>query len=135
MKPLTFYVASRFDNKSEVNVIQATLQAAGYILTYDWTLHEGTDDKNKREYGIADTAGVRQADFLVVCWPGRTGTKIEIGIALGQKIPVFILGCPEGPTKMEDNGHGVSVFWHHPLIHYCEHTYDLHRKIEAYQNL
>ena len=132
MKKLRFYVASRFENKDEVRSIQKLLIDKGYELSYNWCDHEGIDDHKKKEYGIADIAGVRQSDFLVVCWPGFTGTKLEIGAALAVRIPVYILGC-KGPDQMESDGRGTSVFWHHPLINFCGDTDELIDRIESYQ--
>ena len=132
MKKLRFYVASRYENGKEVQKIQNLLIEKGYELTHNWTIYEGSDNIKKRDCAIADIAGVRQSDFIVVCWPGKTGTKLEIGASLACRIPVFILGC-DCPQNMESDGRGTSVFWFHDLINFCKDETDLITKIKNYQ--
>lgn len=63
-----------------------------WICTTNWWEH---GDKNKSlQYAIEDLENLKSSDILIVYNSDKktTGKLIEIGIALGLKIPVFIYG-------------------------------------------
>ncbi len=88
---LKFYIASSFQNKQHVQAIATELKNRGYKHTYDWTKNEKAitlDDL--ASIGEAERQSVKKADFLIVLLPGGKGTHVELGIALGQDIPVYL---------------------------------------------
>lgn len=89
--PLNFYIASSFQNKPHVQAIATELKNYGYEHTYDWTKNEkavSLDDL--ASIGEAELQAVKRADFLIVLLPGGKGTHVELGIALGHNIPVYL---------------------------------------------
>nr|WP_255647915.1 nucleoside 2-deoxyribosyltransferase [Pseudalkalibacillus hwajinpoensis] len=88
---MNFYIASSFQNKQHVQVIATELKNRGYKLTYDWTKNEKAvtlDDL--ASIGEAELEAVKKADFLIVLLPGGKGAHVELGIALGRDIPVYL---------------------------------------------
>ena len=88
---MNFYIASSFQNKEHVQALATELKNRGYRHTYDWTKNEKAatvDDLTS--IGEAELEAVKKADFLIVLLPGGKGTHIELGIALGKEIPVYL---------------------------------------------
>lgn len=105
------YIASRLENALQVQELRDSLAVHGVFLTYDWTRHgsvqsDGVD--RMREVAQNEADGVRRARVLVALLPGGRGTHVEIGIALGRRIPVLLVGEQPGPYEC--------AFYHHPLV-------------------
>ncbi|TKD70681.1 nucleoside 2-deoxyribosyltransferase [Pseudalkalibacillus hwajinpoensis] len=88
---MKFYVASGFQNKAKVQQFSEQLKQEGFTQTYDWTKNVRASTEEELEIiGEDELKAVRNADFLVVILPGGKGTHIEMGIALGLSIPVYL---------------------------------------------
>ncbi|WP_273851734.1 nucleoside 2-deoxyribosyltransferase [Guptibacillus spartinae] len=88
---MNFYIASSFQNKQHVQAIATELKNYGYKHTYDWTKNEkAVSIDDLASIGEAELQAVKKADFLIVILPGGKGTHVELGIALGRDIPVYL---------------------------------------------
>lgn len=85
------YVAGKFEDSERVREVQAELRDLGHEITYDWTRQAQVSVEQAR----ADISGVMTADFLVMVlekeYPYK-GTWVEMGIAIGGGLPIFVLG-------------------------------------------
>lgn len=101
---MRFYIATGFARVKEHNVIRDKLVNIGHKLTYDWTL---VMDEKSPTIATDEICGVRSADFLVMLLPGKWGTHVEFGAALGMGVKVFLCGwTPEWNC----------IFYDHPLV-------------------
>lgn len=88
------FVASSFLNKEKTRRLQRQLRDAGHTITYDWTIHEGSNNyKILMREAKHDMQGVLDAEVLVILWPGRFGTSGELGAAIAADKPIYVLGC------------------------------------------
>ena len=88
---MNFYIASSFQNKQHVQTLAAELKRHGFKHTYDWTKNEKAATFDElASIGEAELEAVKKADILIVLLPGGKGTHIELGIALGRNIPVYL---------------------------------------------
>ncbi|KAA0548167.1 group-specific protein [Bacillus sp. BGMRC 2118] len=88
---MKFYIASGLQNKEMVQRVSMYLREKGHQHTYDWTKNNVADTFEKLTMiGEAERQGVQEADVLIALLPGGKGTHIEIGIAIGLNIPVYI---------------------------------------------
>lgn len=101
------YVAGSFLEKNIVNAIERRLAKEGFGITSTWIRHAGTENPVElEEQALIDARGISIADALVVVLPGRYSTASEIGLAIGFKKPVVLLG------KKDDR----NLFFYHPLV-------------------
>jgi nucleoside 2-deoxyribosyltransferase len=76
-----FYLSTRIDRAEQAAALLRALEAEGWERTFAWeTQHAGTDAHP--EVAMAELAGVRGADIVIVLLPGGRGTHVEIGAAL-----------------------------------------------------
>lgn len=101
------YIDVPVERASELRELRDWLYQRGHTLTHDWTLHESDTDVKK---ATADVQGITSADVLVALLPGGRSFHVEIGVALGCGIPVFIVG-----DRVDADGK-VCVFYSHPLV-------------------
>lgn len=100
------YVAGASSERHErVKPVMEALRRAGFIITHDWTeavdMHGANNEhgtlslEELQECAYLDIAGVKTADALVLLAPKKasTGAWVELGIALEQRIPVYIAGA------------------------------------------
>lgn len=88
---MRIYVATKFENQLRAIEIATQLEAAGHTITYKWW----TNDQMSQEQALADFKGVVTADAVVVIAEREfayAGTYVELGIAIAQRTPVYILG-------------------------------------------
>lgn len=103
---MKFYVATKWEERARARQIMSQLIDAGHTITYDWTMQE-------QESGLqaqADLNGVIEADVLVFIAEqdlNYKGALIEIGAALGQGMPVVVIG--DAPIT-------ETMFFKHPNI-------------------
>lgn len=111
------YVAASFEQRDEVKDLYKQLKEAGHTITADWTTHkeieslESEEEREalKRQYVIEDSEGVASATVYALLIGSRksTGAHIELGIAIGAKIPrIFLIGV------VDDS----QLFYSHPSI-------------------
>jgi len=113
---MKFYIATKLENHLEHNRIRDWLVARGHSVTYDWTPHgpvfrSGLDRIS--EIACLETNGVREADAVIVLWPGGRGTHVELGIAIGTGIPVVFWSSVEEHHEATQE---TCAFYHHPLV-------------------
>jgi len=87
-----FVAASWFDKDKASDMAYIISMRYGWQCTSYWWKHE--DPKHRLSYAIEDLKNLREADYLFV-YNGEhktTGKLIEIGVALGLGIPVFVYG-------------------------------------------
>lgn len=105
------YVASSLKNADNVVTVMEKLRGLGVTITYDWTTHGLiTDTSLLKEAGEGEKRGVEDADVLFFLHPGRTGAHVELGIALGCKIPVVMVDGPVEEQKTFYYVDGVTRF-------------------------
>lgn len=105
------YVASSLKNSDNAQSVMQRLRDKGVTITYDWTKHGLiTDTSMLKEAGEGEKRGVEDADVLFFLHPGRTGAHVELGIALGRKIPVVMAGTPDSEIKTFYFVDGVTRF-------------------------
>jgi len=102
------YVASKFEEKEAVRVLMGELSKIGVTITHDWTVFEiATADKV--DCAVLDVDGVMDANFVVVSAVKElqyAGSYVEMGVAIGCDIPVFVIG----------SGMNKCVFINHPNV-------------------
>jgi nucleoside 2-deoxyribosyltransferase len=103
---LSVYVATKWENKDEASVVMGQLRAAGYEISYDWTLAQ----VERWQQAMLDLKGVAEADIYLGLFQKEfpyTGALVEMGYALALGKPVYIL---EGSKCAQ------SLFFHHPNV-------------------
>lgn len=123
-QPLKCYVATAFCNREQAREAMAQIQAAGHIITHDWTNEcapLGADEAATWAYleqcGRDDYEGVLSADVLILlAHPEMRDSRAEMGLALGHGIPVMVVdawrchsvfyGCP-GVQRVADVQHAL----------------------------
>jgi len=110
---MKFYIASSFANKEKVSGAADSLKEYGYIQTFDWTanLRASSIDELKA-YGELERRAVLEADFLVVLLPAGKGSHIEMGIAIGQGMPVYLVSETDELFDFD----ATSTFYHLPQV-------------------
>lgn len=110
---MKFYIASTFANKEKVREAASLLREMGHVQTYDWTanLRASSIDELKL-YGDLEKNAVLEADFLVVLLPAGKGSHIELGIAIGQGKPVYLVAETDDLFDFEV----TSTFYHLPEV-------------------
>lgn len=89
---MNIYVAGKWEEMARVREVQAQLRAVGHRITHDWTSYQSD---SPRDQAICDLTGVRCADVLVLIVEKDlryAGAWVEMGIAIGRGIPVYVLG-------------------------------------------
>jgi nucleoside 2-deoxyribosyltransferase len=107
-----FYLATRKDRAAQAEALLKALNANGWERTHTWTANDGEGPKGYADTALAELAGVRKADVLIVLLPGGYGTHVEIGAALALGKPV-ILHAPDRRTLETPY---PCVFHHHPGV-------------------
>ena len=100
---MNVYVAAKFEEKDLAKRAMEKLCQAGHVITYNWTLHDDTDDPEElaRE-ARNDAAGVLSADLLVFFPHEQSkGGWFEAGIAWAKGIPIFIVSPMPTPCVFE----------------------------------
>jgi hypothetical protein len=104
---MNFYVSVPVERVDEYDVLVHALEAAGHTNTYNWARHFDLLPSKK---AAADVLGIQRAGMLIALLPGGRSFHVEIGVALGCDIPVFIIG-PTGDATGKD-----CVFYSHPWV-------------------
>lgn len=123
------YVASSLNNSDAVNKAYADLEEAGITITYKWTTHGLVRDPQKcKEVCYNEIRGVTNADVLLFLHPARTGSHVELGIALERNIRVFmVLNDPLIEMK--------SFYYHDQIKIFDSYTEALQEIIKYFGNL
>lgn len=108
------YVAGAWKEREAIRArIDELCKIDGVVVTHDWTRVEGsgadarTDEENAA-CASADIEGVRTADLVIADLTledyAYQGTSVEMGVALGCRIPIWTIRDPAVPFR--------SVFYH-----------------------
>jgi hypothetical protein len=92
------YVAGSFDNRHVVSWVIEALVRSGCSCTFDWPALPvpGADELDVlRSTAWAERDAVRRADAVIVLLPAGQGTHVALGIAIGQRTPVVLVGAPD----------------------------------------
>ena len=106
-----FYVATTLLNFEQADYVADKLIQFGFEQTYRWTIHGPAGDKGEeflKEICTKEMNGVKEADFVVVILPAARGTHVEIGIALANKIPIFLVNPLE---PFDCNNKTCGFYW------------------------
>ena len=85
------YVAGSWSDRDRVREVMLALICQGHTITYDWTQVEQSSTIQAQH----DKRGVERADALVLVMEKEyiyRGAWVEMGIAVGLGIPVFVFG-------------------------------------------
>lgn len=91
---MRLYIATGYNNWAEHNRVRNILMAHGHTLTFDWTLRRD-NPMGLAEAGECALDGILRADTVVVLLAGARGTYAEIGIAIGKRKRLLIVGTTE----------------------------------------
>ena len=97
---MLIYVGGKWQEKPAVRVAQAALTEAGHGVISVWTgSKDTTSDRSLMQQAFIDYCGIQEADALVIVLnneeeylSGSPNRYVEMGIALGKQIPVYIIG-------------------------------------------
>ena len=104
-----FYIGSRFANIERVRELRDTLLSQGHTHTYDWTTNDrATTLENLRAIGTSEFETIKASDFVIILLPAGNSSHIELGIALGAGVPVFV----HDATNRFDDVETTSTFYH-----------------------
>lgn len=87
------YVASSLLNAEKVKEVIGFLNSRGIQVTYDWTKNgkiEPSEKELMKQVCDAEINGVIDADALLFISPARTGSHVELGIAITTLKPIFL---------------------------------------------
>jgi len=107
-----FYLATKKDRAAQAEKLLEALKSRGWERTFTWLGEDKAGAEEYPELAVAELAGVREADVLIVLLPGGYGTHVEIGVALALGKPV-ILHAPDQKTL--DTPYPC-VFHYHPGV-------------------
>jgi hypothetical protein len=85
------YVATKFEEGARAAQVAKQLESAGHVITYKWWGCEQVS----AEQALLDALGVCSAEALVLIAEKDlpyTGALVEMGMALGRNIPVYVIG-------------------------------------------
>jgi len=110
---MKIYVAGKYQDRDRVRFIHQLLREQGHEITIDWTNHDIYPNdaiaEKLSQFAQDDVWGVLNADIFIglMTLPFEyKGLWVEMGIALGKGIPVYVIG---------DAGSNC-IFHNHPLV-------------------
>lgn len=114
-----FYIASSLKNVANVKYVSDQLKEMGFIHSYDWTQNDKvTSIDQMRDIGRKEMTAVKKSNFIVVLLPAGKGSHIELGIALGNSIKIYLYSPNDEINDIEK----TSTFYHQEGIHKCKGT-------------
>lgn len=128
---MKFYIATKLENDADHNLLRDYLVGRGHSITYDWTKHGSVKETSLEritEVAVLEFNGVRDADFVVVIWPGGRGTHVELGMAIALCKKIFFYSpCPE---HHEATGE-TCAFYHHPFVVRSRDSAELAKQLDG----
>lgn len=121
---MKFYIASKLENAAQVCELRDLLTAAGWQITYDWTVHGSVRGPAVgcanpiRDVAQAETDAVTAAEVFIMLLPGGRGAHVEFGIAIASVYDVKLWS----PQPDVDFGftEACSAFYHLDFDHGVE---------------
>ena len=95
------YVGTSLYNGDKAKHFISRFKDLGMAITYDWTTHGKVETVEELTlYGEAEFKGVADCDIFFMLTPARTGTHVELGIALalGKLIVIVFTEAVEMKT-------------------------------------
>lgn len=96
-RQLRCYVAGSWDERETVATVQTYVQKNGIELTHNWAV-KPPSPRNIPEHMRLDTKGVADCDFMLLVLNNAArsmkGSSFELGLAVAQKKPIFIIHWP-----------------------------------------
>ena len=106
---MNYYIGSGFYNIENVRRLRDLLSAQGHTHTYDWTLNTRADSVDAlRDIGEKERDAIKGSDFVIILLPAGKGSHVELGIAIGSGVPVFLHDTTDSMTNFET----TSTFYH-----------------------
>ena len=127
---MNFYIGSGFYNIKNVRWLRDLLTREGHTHTYDWTLNVRVESAEAlREIGEKERDAITVSDFVVILLPAGKGSHVELGIAIGSGVPIFLHDTTDGMTNVET----TSTFYHLSSVNQVTGPLeDIPRAITAY---
>ncbi|WZY00569.1 nucleoside 2-deoxyribosyltransferase [Bacillus sp. FSL W7-1360] len=117
----TFYIASSFRNRTQVQFVRDALIEAGLSCTYDWTKHgRATTVAQLKEIGEKEMKAVRLADIMIILLPAGKGSHVELGLAIAEQKAIYLYSSGGEALAPEV----ASTFYYLPGIYHCTGTLD-----------
>jgi len=113
---MKFYIASKLENYEQVKDLSLKLKNAGWVHTYDWTVHGSVKEvsiERLKEVGQLEYNGINEADVVIVLTPQGRGTHTELGIALAMNKQIYLCHADNRYFQCDDN---TSAFYWLPQI-------------------
>ena len=107
-----FYLSTRKDRNAEAAPLLEALRANGWERTFDWANRGASSASEYADLAVAEIAGIRDADVLIVLLPGGYGTHVEIGAALALGKPVIL----HAPNRQTLETPYSCAFHYHPAV-------------------
>lgn len=108
---MRIYVAAKWELRARAQDVMHDLVQFRHTITYDWTVVE----QESAVQAVKDAEGVQTADVLVLIAEEDVpyaGALVELGIAIGCGIPVFVLGTAPITRRC--------IFMKHPLVYFID---------------
>ncbi|MFN4215266.1 MULTISPECIES: nucleoside 2-deoxyribosyltransferase [Exiguobacterium] len=125
-----YYIGSGFNNIENVRRLRDLLTAQGHTHTYDWMRNARADSVDVlRDIGEKERDAIKNSDFVVILLPAGKGSHVELGIAIGSGVPVFLHDTTDSMTNVET----TSTFYH--VAHVVQLSGDLEdvpTQVDAY---
>jgi hypothetical protein len=120
---MNYYIATRLENHEMHNKIRDLIyeNLKSWDITYDWTVHGSVKHEGVAcisEVCMKEITGVLEADVVIVLLPGGRGTHTELGIAIGEGTPVFILADKKYGFFAQDER--TCAFYYAPMVRRIE---------------
>ena len=108
---MKFYIASTLTNYRPVRELSDKLKSAGWIQTFDWTMHlsEELTVDFLGEMGQMEFTGVKDADIVILLIPGGRGTHTELGMAIALNKIIYL--CHEDSAYFDDTNNTSTFYW------------------------
>lgn len=109
---MNFYIASSLKNYEQVRALSGLLKKAGWVHTYDWTVHceeMPAGIAALRAIGEAEYEGIRRADVVIVLTPQGKGTHTELGISIALKKTIYL--CHRDDTYFKCDENTSTFYW------------------------
>jgi nucleoside 2-deoxyribosyltransferase len=114
---MKIYIATKLENTEQYAQVREVVLGQGHTITYDWTVHGSVKHTSLGELervGMAEEAGVMDADVVIGLLPGGRGTHWELGQASGLQKPIVLLGT----ERHFGLGSETTSFYHvHGVLH------------------
>ena len=120
---MKIYVAARLANFKAVRAVQENLRILGHEITFDWTQYTQKEDVETQDLvdgAINDLHGIEKADALVALLPAKSGTHVEIGMALALKKIIILVTPPEHESEFTVARDACCFYWSPNVVRIIE---------------